>query len=164
MEKLKFRVGKGRGSVNLAIGLEGFVEEQLRLANGAAFEFLEEAMTEVVQKAKPKWPVRLKGRSQDSRNKFQIGIRLLSKNMIEGYITNTAKNPGQTKPYWFQIHAGEESKTPVPQGAQVAKKLIAEPLYRYAYSGWAGGKELDKKMARLKRTGMIKTEMKPRSI
>ena len=123
------RYGKGRGSVELSGELKAMVETLLQEAAPIAVAALKEELEPIATQARKKWPTRQPryGRSLDSKDKVEMGIRVIPPATIEGYISNDAQ-------YAWAIKAGRQSDTPVAEGQRVADVLIWKPVQKKASS------------------------------
>ena len=123
------RYGKGRGSVELSGELKALVETLLQEAAPIAVAALKEELEPIATQARKKWPTRQPryGRSLDSKDKVEMGIRVIPPATIEGYISNSAE-------YAWAIKAGRQSDTPVAEGQRVADVLIWKPVQKKASS------------------------------
>ena len=121
------RYGKGRGSVELSGELKALVETLLQEAAPIAVAALKEELEPIANQARAKWPTRQPryGRSQDSKDKLEMGLRVIPPATIEGYISNSA-------PYAWAIKAGGKSDTPVSEGKRVADVQIWRPVKKGA--------------------------------
>lgn len=123
------KYGKGRGSVELSGELKALVETLLQEAAPIAVAALKEELEPIATQARKKWPTRQPryGRSLDSKDKVEMGIRVIPPATIEGYISNSAQ-------YAWAIKAGRQSDTPVAEGQRVADVLIWKPVQKKAAS------------------------------
>ena len=121
----QLRYGTGRASVEVTGGLKKTILQALKAAEGDLIQILSDELKEIEAAAVKNWPVRQKkfGKSQDSKGRFQRGIRIVPPDTVEAYLTNTA-------PYVGAIKAGRGSSTTVGTGKRVADVLIWRPIQR----------------------------------
>ena len=118
------RYGYGRGSIELTGDMRGFFLGAARAAASSMVDNFEEITTELERNAQKDWPVRQKryGRSENSRDKFKTGLRIIPPNKIQAFVSNYS-------PYAWAIFSAVETRsdTTVKPGKKVADVLLWAP-------------------------------------
>jgi len=129
-EAVMARVTIGRVSVTVDPRLQAVIERTLKEASLITVRELEEAATKIGQAAKDASPVR-SGRFKAA---WVWGVRLVSADMIEGYVENDVVSPKG-------VHYARYIRAPWPSRAMVYKKILIRP-------GKEEGKVLAEKLAK----------------
>ena len=118
------RYGKGKGSVEIPAEYYDIFLDAVRSANAAMVDEFKQATEDLERSAQADWPVRQRryGRSQDSKDKFSTGLRIIPPDKVQAFTANTAE-------YAWAIYAGADgkSKTTVPASRRVALDLLWSP-------------------------------------
>lgn len=122
--QLKFY--KGSSAIIIDPDFAKIVQKSLE-ADSEIVKVLREEMEDIKRSAEKNWPVRMKkyGKSKNSREKFQLGFRIIPPNTIHAFLENTAA-------YAWAIRAGKGSKTTVREGLRVSDVLLVRPLKKRA--------------------------------
>jgi hypothetical protein len=119
-----YRIGFGRGSVSVSAEYRQIFIDAVRSAAGAIVDEFEQTTDKLERDARASWPTRQKryGRSQDSRDQFSTGLRVIPPDKVQAFVRNSAA-------YAWAIYAGSDGKsdTTVPPAERVADVLLWRP-------------------------------------
>ena len=123
---MKVQYKDGLATIDIDGAAQAMVLAMIRETAPIVMRELEAEVERLEANARSKWPSRQKryGRSKDSKDKFEVGIRLIPP-FVQAFVANRA-------PYAWAIRAGAESDTPVKKGARVADVLLWQPARRGA--------------------------------
>jgi hypothetical protein len=122
------RYGKGRGTIEIDGAQRDLILGTIRAADPSIVKVLEETTKELQKNSESRWLVRAKinGDSENSKGKFQTGIRILPPYTIEAFVENTAT-------YAWAIKVGETSQnTSISKGKRLAAVTLWDPARRGA--------------------------------
>lgn len=122
------RYGKGRGTIEIDGDQRDLILGTIRAADPSIVKVLEQTTEQLKKKSQERWLVRapINGRSENSKEKFQTGIRIIPPYTIEAFVENTAE-------YAWAIKVGETSQnTNLRAGRRLADAVLWSPARRGA--------------------------------